>query len=503
MLRRVQLLMTLILTIGLIAFLSYYWSVYMVGWLSIVIILVVMSVFVIILLENRNPERTLVWALVMMALPVVGVFVYFTFGQNYRRKRMFRLKAMLDEESYIKYRTQFKAGVHQSVFQEGRYGKVVTLIDSISRLPISYNTHTRILTNGQEKFPILLEEIRQAQHHIHLEYYIVRDDQLALQLQEALIEKAKQGIEVRFLYDAVGCFSTDKHYFKKMQAAGVEVRAFFPVVLPFISSKSNYRNHRKIVVIDGTVAFTGGINIGDEYIGRDQHFGFWRDTHLLVRGEAVSELQLIFLQDWYYMTGERLFTPFYMEPLEYVEEATGGVQIIASGPDEPYEAMKSLYFGLITEARESVYIASPYLIPDEDLMTALKTAAMAGIDVRILLPSFPDHKIVFYASRSYFDDLLQAGVKIYEYNKGFMHSKVIVVDDAIATIGTANMDLRSFHLNFEVNAFLYGTNSVHELTRDFYEDFSHSTQVDADMFHRRPLRRRLIESISRLFSPLL
>ncbi|WP_312086828.1 cardiolipin synthase, partial [Exiguobacterium sp.] len=301
----------------------------------------------------------------------------------------------------------------------------------------------------------------------------------------------------------VGCFSTDKHYFKKMQEAGVEVRAFFPVVLPFISSKSNYRNHRKIVVIDGTVAFTGGINVGDEYIGRDQHFGFWRDTHLLVRGEAVSELQLIFLQDWYYMTGERLFTPFYMEPLEYVDEATGGVQIIASGPDEPHEAMKSLYFGLITEARESVYIASPYLIPDEDLMTALKTAAMSGIDVRILLPSFPDHKIVFYASRSYFDDLLQAGVKIYEYNKGFMHSKVIVVDDAIATIGTANMDLRSFHLNFEVNAFLYGTNSVHQLTRDFYEDFSQSTQVDADLFHRRPLRRRLVESISRLFSPLL
>ncbi|HBF57844.1 PLDc N-terminal domain-containing protein, partial [Exiguobacterium sp.] len=188
MLRRVQLLMTLILTIGLIAFLSYYWSVYMVGWLSIVIILVVMSVFIIILLENRNPERTLVWALVMMALPVVGVFVYFTFGQNYRRKRMFRLKAMLDEESYIKYRTQFKTAVHQSVFQEGHYGKVVTLIDSISRLPISYNTHTRILTNGQEKFPILLEEIRQAQHHIHLEYYIVRDDELALQLQEVLIE---------------------------------------------------------------------------------------------------------------------------------------------------------------------------------------------------------------------------------------------------------------------------------------------------------------------------
>ena len=294
-----------------------------------------------------------------------------------------------------------------------------------------------------------------------------------------------------------------KAYFKKMETVGIEVRPFFPVVLPFISSKSNYRNHRKIVVIDGTVAFTGGINVGDEYMGKDKMFGFWRDTHLLVRGEAVSELQLIFLQDWYYMTGERLFTPYYMKPLEVMEEATGGVQIIASGPDEPHETMKSLYFGLITEARSSVYIASPYLIPDEDLMTALKTAAMSGIDVRILLPSFPDHKVVFYASRSYFDDLLLAGVKIYEYNKGFMHSKVIVVDDAIATIGTANMDLRSFHLNFEVNAFLYGTNSVHELTRDFYEDFSNSSQVERSVFIQRSFSQRLIESISRLFSPLL
>ncbi|MDW2883993.1 cardiolipin synthase [Exiguobacterium artemiae] len=503
MLRRVQLLMTLLLTVSLIGFLSYYWSVYMVGWLSIVIILVVLSVFVIILLENRNPERTLVWALVMMALPVVGVFVYFTFGQNYRRKKMFRLKAMLDEESYIKYRTQFDHGIHNQVFQHGHYTKVVKLIDSISRLPISYNSHTKVLTNGQEKFPLLLAEIRQAEHHIHLEYYIVRDDELALELQEALIERAKAGVEIRFLYDAVGCFSTDKAYFKKMELAGIEVRPFFPVVLPFISSKSNYRNHRKIVVIDGTVAFTGGINVGDEYMGKDKMFGFWRDTHLLVRGEAVSELQLIFLQDWYYMTGERLFTPYYMKPLEVMEESTGGVQIIASGPDEPHETMKSLYFGLITEARSSVYIASPYLIPDEDLMTALKTAAMSGIDVRILLPSFPDHKVVFYASRSYFDDLLLAGVKIYEYNKGFMHSKVIVVDDAIATIGTANMDLRSFHLNFEVNAFLYGTNSVHELTRDFYEDFSNSSQVEHQVFIQRSFGQRLIESISRLFSPLL
>ena len=210
MLRRVQLLMTLLLTVSLIGFLSYYWSVYMVGWLSLVIILVVLSVFVIILLENRNPERTLVWALVMMALPVVGVFVYFTFGQNYRRKRMFRLKAMLDEESYIKYRTQFDHGIHNRVFRHGHYTKVVKLIDSISRLPISYNSHTKVLTNGQEKFPLLLAEIRQAEHHIHLEYYIVRDDALALELQEALIERAKAGVEIRFLYDAVGCFSTDK-----------------------------------------------------------------------------------------------------------------------------------------------------------------------------------------------------------------------------------------------------------------------------------------------------
>nr|WP_114569853.1 cardiolipin synthase [Exiguobacterium flavidum] len=503
MMRRIQLLLTAFLTIGLIAFLSYYWSVYMVGWLSIAIILVVLSVFVIILLENRDPQRTLVWALVMMALPIVGIFVYFIFGQNYRRKKMFSLKAMLDEESYLKYRTQFDHSSEEKVFPDNRFDKVLRLTESISRLPISYNTHTRVLTNGDEKFPILLESIRQATRHIHLEYYIVRDDALSRELQQLLIRKASEGVEVRFLYDAVGCFSTARSFFDEMREAGIEVTAFFPVFLPFISNKSNYRNHRKIVIIDGTVAFTGGINVGDEYVGKNMVFGFWRDTHLLVRGEAVSELQLIFLQDWYYMTGERLFTPYYMEPLEVVEEATGGVQIIASGPDEAQETMKSLYFGLITAARSSVYIASPYLIPDEDLMTALKTSAMSGIDVRILLPSFPDHKIVFYASRSYFEDLLRAGVKIYEYEKGFLHSKIIVVDDEIATIGTANMDLRSFHLNFEVNAFLYGTNSVQELTRDFYEDFNFSRQVHLSHFTGRGFVRRLTESTARLFSPLL
>lgn len=503
MLRRIQVLFSLILLAGLIALLSFYWSSQVVGLFSILVFLTTFSILLVILLENRNPQRTLIWAIVMLGFPVVGLFAYFVFGQNYRRKRMFKEKAMLDEETYLAYRQKAMTLSPSLMFAHDDYEKLMHLTSSLNQLPVSSNTYTQVLTNGREKFPKLLAALRGATRHIHLEYYIFRDDRISREIQQLLIEKAKSGVEVRFLYDAVGSIHTGKAFFDEMKQAGVQVRAFFPVVLPLVSSKTNYRNHRKIVVIDGTEAFTGGLNIGDEYLGKDAKFGFWRDTHLYVRGEGVSELQLVFLQDWYYMTGERLFTPFFLEPLETVRSASGGVQIVASGPDEPYETMKSIYFALINSAKRSVYISSPYLIPDEDLMSALKTAALSGIDVRIVLPSYPDHKIVFYASRSYFEELLHAGVKIYLYEEGFMHSKVIVVDDGLATIGTANMDFRSFHLNFEVNALLYNTNSVHQLKQDFYQDFEGSTELDVMRFAERSFFIKLVESLARMFSPLL
>jgi len=345
--------------------------------------------------------------------------------------------------------------------------------------------------------------LKLAEHHIHLEYYIVRDDELGQEIKEILIKKAKGGIEVRFLYDAVGSWKLSKSFIQELKDAGVEIVAFAPVKLPFLNHKINYRNHRKIIVIDGVIGFVGGLNIGDEYLGRHAYFGNWRDTHLFVRGEAVRTLQLIFLQDWYYQTGETILNPTYLSPVLTSVHADGGVQMIASGPDSRWEINKKLFFSMITSAKKSIWIASPYFIPDDDILSALKIAALSGIDVRLLVPSRPDKRIVFHASRSYFPELLEAGVKVYEYNRGFLHSKLIIVDDEIASIGTSNMDMRSFHLNFEVNAFLYRTKSVTTLVSDYVYDLEHSNQLSYQLFKNRSIFHRIIESTSRLMSPLL
>lgn len=479
-----------------------YWEGKLLGALSVLISCSVIFIAFVISLENRRPAHTLTWLVVLGSFPVLGFFFYLMFGRNYRKQRLFQKKAMLDEQTFLKFQTQREWDVEQLAIKEHQR-PLLQLAHRIGKSPVSLATETKVLTNGQETFSTIFAELKKATHHIHLEYYIVRHDEVGQQLKAILMEKAKQGVHVRFLYDAVGSWKLSKTYIQELRDAGVEMIPFSPVRLPFLSNKINFRNHRKIIVIDGTVGFVGGLNIGDEYLGKDKYFGFWRDTHLWIRGEAVRTLQLIFLQDWYYMTGKTLLTPEYLSPQLVHYDGQGGVQLIAGGPDQKWEVIKHLYFAMITSAQRSIWIASPYFVPDEDILTALKVAALSGIDVRILAPKRPDKKIVFYASRSYFPELLEAGVKIYEYSKGFLHSKIMIVDGELASIGTANMDMRSFHLNFEVNAFLYHTDSTKKLVADFLEDLKDSSQIDDETFRRRPLSIRVVESVSRLLSPLL
>jgi cardiolipin synthase A/B len=257
-----------------------------------------------------------------------------------------------------------------------------------------------------------------------------------------------------------------------------------------------------MIIIDGSIGFVGGLNIGDEYLGRNKHIGFWRDTHLMLRGEAVRTLQLIFLQDWYYMTNHSFLTAEYLSP-QNDDESHGGVQLIAGGPDNEWSVIKNIFFSMIASAEKSVWIASPYFIPDEDIFSAIKVAALSGIDVRLLVPNKPDKRIVFHASRSYFPELLDAGVKVYEYQRGFMHSKIVIVDHELASIGTSNMDMRSFHLNFEVNAFLFRTKSTQKLVEEYLNDLEFSKQLDKATFHDRHLGFKVLESTARLLSPLL
>jgi cardiolipin synthase A/B len=470
---------------------------------SLFITMSVIFISFVIFLENRHPTQTLTWLIVLGSFPLIGFFFYLLFGRNYRKERMYRRKYFLDKQAFLKIEGENDPKSAEKMKRMGDHQRrLFNLAQNLGNSPISFATSTKTLTNGAETFRCIINEIKKASHHIHLEYYIVRDDELGREIKELLICKAKEGVKIRFLYDAVGSWKLSKKYIQDLKNAGIEIVPFGPVRLPFLNDKFNFRNHRKIIVIDGAVGFVGGLNIGDEYLGRNKQYGFWRDTHLMLKGEAVRSLQLIFLQDWYYMTNHSFLTAEYLSP-DLEENIHGGVQLIAGGPDTEWSVIKNIFFSMITSAEQSVWIASPYFIPDEDIFSAIKVAALSGIDVRILVPKKPDKKIVFYASRSYFPELMEAGVRIFEYERGFMHSKIVIVDHEIASIGTSNMDMRSFHLNFEVNAFLYRTRSTQKLVNDYQKDLKNSKEINIDDFKKRHIGLRILESTSRLLSPLL
>lgn len=480
-----------------------YWEGWILGTISILFSISALFIGFFIFLENRNPTGTITWMIVLAVFPIVGFMFYLLFGRSYRKKKRFEKKAWLDEQAFSKIEGNRQIS-ESELNQMGDHQKnLFRLAHRLGKSPISFSTETRVLTNGQETFKVIMEEMKKAIHHIHLEYYIVRHDEIGNEIKRILIEKAHAGVEVRFLYDAVGSWKLSSDFIDELTSAGVEMVPFSPVRFPGLNNQINFRNHRKICIVDGNIGFVGGLNIGDEYLGKDQYFGFWRDTHLLVRGEAVRSLQLIFLQDWYYMTGTPLLTPAYLSPDLVFNEKFGGVQMLAGGPDNDWDVIKNVFFSMITSAKRSIWIESPYFIPDDDILSALRIAALSGIDVRIVVPYKPDKRLVFHASRSYFTELLEAGVNIYEYENGFLHSKIIIVDKELASIGTSNMDMRSFHLNFEVNAFLYKTKSTETLVKDFLNDLDYSKKIDLHEFEKRPISKRLLESTARLFSPLL
>ncbi|MDQ0089804.1 cardiolipin synthase [Paenibacillus anaericanus] len=470
--------------------------------ISIFQTLTVITIGFAIFMENRNPSSTVAWILVLALLPVVGLVIYFLLGQNYFKRRKYDKKAEQDRKGYEMIdHIGSKQPRDLSQFTPGQQ-RLLQLSQRIARTPFSMATRTRVLTNGEETFSSLLRELKLAEHHIHMEYYIYRADDIGREIQKTLIQKARAGVEVRFMFDAVGSIGLPKSFIKELENAGVKVGIYGQVRFLALSSRVNYRNHRKIVVIDGNTGFIGGLNVGDEYLSRSKTYGFWRDTHMLVKGEAVRSLQVIFLQDWQYVTGEKIMDIEYLSP-ELEQGCSGAIQIIPSGPDNESSTLKNIFFSMITTAKKSVWLATPYFIPDEDILTALRVAGLSGLDVRILFPAKPDKWLPFLASHSYFPALLEAGVKIYEYEKGFLHSKLLIVDGEVATVGTANMDMRSFHLNFEVNALLVQSDSVAKVVKDFERDLISATLIDIEAFEKKRMIVRFMESAARLFSPLL
>ena len=471
-----------------------------------------------IILENRDPSKTMAWLLIFILLPGIGLVIYAIFGRNLRKRKILKtqkLASSIKENNLFEnikavedlVRLEKKSIDNDEILLniEGNYAKkrVIKLLLNTGMFPFTNNNSVEVYRDGNEKFDQLIKDIKEAKDHIHLEYFIIKDSNIGRQIKDLLIKKSKEGVKVRIIYDDVGCwrFWFNRKFFNEMRDSGIEIEAFIPDKFPVFGGSLNYRNHRKIVVIDGNIGYTGGINIGDEYIGQNKRFGYWRDTHIRIEGTSTYMLQMIFSIDWYYTTKEIILDKKYLPQVEYCGDSM--IQVVASGPDSDWEAIHYAYFSAINQAKKNIYIETPYFIPDDSLLRALKSAALSGIDVRIIFPKIADHKIVNTASYSYFGDILKSGGKVYLYTKGFIHSKVVIIDDKIFTTGSANMDLRSFMLNFEINAFIYDKKVINNATEDFFEDIKNSQELTEDDYNSRKTSRKVVESIARLLSPIL
>ncbi len=462
----------------------------------------------IIFLERRESSSIWAWLLVLFFIPIVGFILYLLLGRKLTRRRMFRWsgRKKIGIETLVDYQIEsIKEGSFEYKLSEtaSKYKELIYMNLLSNHAVLTQDNHIHIFDDGQDKFDRLLEDIAEAKHHIHIQYYIFRLDRLGTRILDALIEKAKQGVQVRVLYDEMGSRGVHKKDFKALIEQGGEVEVFFPSVLPLINPRMNYRNHRKIVVIDGKVGYIGGFNVGDEYLGLKEKFGYWRDTHLRINGSSVQPLQTRFLLDWNQASDRKnleyedsFFPTFY-------RQGNTAIQIVSSGPDSDWEAIKNGYIKLINMAKKYVYIQTPYFIPDDAFINAVRIACLSGIDVRIMIPNKPDHIFVYWATYYYVGLLIEAGAKVYVYENGFLHTKMVVIDDEAASVGTANIDSRSFKLNFEANAFIYDTDVAHQLAELFERDILYSSELTPEKYKNRSTIIKLKESISRLLSPIL
>lgn len=474
----------------------------------VIILLNIFLAITIIFLERRNVSSTWAWVMVLFFIPVLGFIMYLILGQKFKQRKLSKLSGInksvimnlvQDQQRRLRQRELSLAGP-----EVNEYADMIMMNLTTGYSLFTYHNDIAIYTDGHEKFDTLIDDILAAKHNIHLEYYIVRDDALGRRLMQALEVKAAEGIEVRFLYDHIGSSHLTRRFFKKFREAGGLEEAFFPSKIPYLNFKINFRNHRKLVVIDGSIGYIGGFNIGDEYLGLNKHFGPWRDTHLRIEGEAVRQMQAQFMIDWNMASSRKIvFHELYFPMPEEKDADHIGMQIVASGPDTVYQEIKNSYIKMIYSAKHSVFLQTPYFVPDSSLLNALRTAALSGIDVRIMLPSKKDHFFVYWATQSYLEDLLSCGIKVYLYNDGFLHAKTLVVDQLVASVGTANLDIRSFKLNFEMNAFIYNQRIASELEEIFETDMKQSELLTFEVYKQRPWFNKFKESISRLLSPIL
>ncbi len=459
-------------------------------------LILVISTVIVVILSNRNPVRAMSWVVVLLFLPVAGFVLYVFFGRNTHHERLISKKSA----SRIS-RKSLQAYIEQSVFGlPSEYNSLITLFRSLNKALPFENNQTEIYTDGYSMLQSLIKEMTHAKFHIHLEYYIFENDAVGRLVRDVLVAKAKEGTEVRLLYDDVGSWHVPNKFYDQMRSAGIEVRGFLKVRFPLFTSKVNYRNHRKVVIIDGKTGFVGGMNIAERYL-KGGDYGIWRDTHLMLKGPAVYGLQSNFLTDWFFVESSLLTASKY-----YPRITETGNALVQTAFSEPIGEWRAIMQGLvlaINNAKRYFYIQTPYFMPNEPILSALQTAALAGIDVRLMLPERSDSLFAHLGSLSYIEDVLKAGVKVYLYQKGFLHSKMMVSDDMLSTIGSTNMDFRSFEHNFEINAFIYDADTALRVKDAFITDLRDCRQVRLKQWEKRPFSERTKESVVRLFSPLL
>lgn len=453
----------------------------------------------VIVAENRNPVKTIAWILVLVFLPVIGFILYIFLGQDLSRRKI------ISRKSYRKIKNrpmdEFKVMRDLEDIPDAMQANLAHLFYNTNMTPPLGGNSIEFYTSGAEKFQALMEAIEQARHHVHLEYYIYENDEVGNRLRELLMRKAREGVEVRLLYDDVGCWRVPDRYFKRMREAGVMTYSFLRVNVPIFANKMNCRDHRKIVVVDGIVGFIGGMNVADRYI-KGTRLGPWRDTHIKITGKGVYALQSAFMLNWYF-SARTLITDNRYFPK--IDNSTGNnvVQIVTSGPDSDWPEIMQGVLMAISSSKEYVYLQTPYFLPNEPILTALEVAALSGVDVRVMISGKSDTWWVQAASESYMKRILRARVKVYFYQEGFLHSKMMVFDDHIVSVGSSNLDIRSFEQNFEANAFIYNTQTAIKARRIFLHDQKSCQRITLKSWGKRVWTRRALSSVMRLLSPVL
>ncbi|XEO93018.1 cardiolipin synthase [Latilactobacillus sakei] len=463
-----------------------------------------------VLRQPRDIAATWAWLLVLILLPVVGFILYLFTGRGLSRKKIFQSQSQINDGVLALVDIQRQENRRNELLPKkvlsSEATEMVNLFLNINNAPVLKDNHVTLYTDGTEKFAALFADIKKATKSIHIEYYTIYNDQIGNELQALLIQKAQEGVAVNVLYDAWGSQGATQKWWRPLEEAGGHARTFFSSKHSITDFRLNFRDHRKIVVLDGTIGYIGGFNVGDQYLGRSAKFGNWRDTHMRITGNAVLALQVRFLMDWNASVEEAIRLTYSESHFPIAAEAnrgTAAMQIVSSGPDKLDEQIKLGYLKMISSAKKKLWIQTPYLVPDDSIIDALTTAAMSGVDVRIMTPNMPDHPFIYRATQYYSQLLHEAGVKIYAYQDGFLHAKTVVMDSHISTIGSANMDIRSFKLNFEANAFIYDPKLARQLEQIYLEDIKNAVLLTDEMIAQQSTWLHFKQKFSRLLSPIL